>query len=60
MAKNKYVKTDVLEITGTLDLNDDDEIIVVVDEETIVPISEILNSRLGSQIALKSVFGAEV
>lgn len=60
MAKNKYVKTDVLEITGTLDLNDDDEIIVVVDEETIVPISEILNSRLGSQVALKSVFGAEV
>lgn len=60
MAKNKYVKTDVLEITGTLDLNDDDEIIVVVDEETIVPISEILNSRLGSQIAFKSVFGAEV
>lgn len=60
MAKNKYVKTDVLEITGTLDLNDDDEIIVVVDEETIVPISEILNSRLGSQVAFKSVFGAEV
>lgn len=60
MAKNKYVKTDVLEITGTLDLNDDDEIIVVVDEETIVPISEILNSRLGSQVAFKSVFGTEV
>ena len=58
MAKDKYIQNTITEITGTLDRNDNNELIVWIDKGKDYPIESIdivglLGNMIGKQIALK-------
>ena len=58
MAKEKYIQNTITEIAGTLDRNDNNELVVWIDKGKDYPIESIdivglLGSMIGKQIALK-------
>ena len=58
MAKDKYIQNTITEIAGTLDRNDNNEMVVWIDKGKDYPIESIdivglLGSMIGKQIALK-------
>lgn len=58
MAKDKYIQNTITEIAGTLDRNDNNELVVWIDKGKDYPIESIdivglLGSMIGKQIALK-------
>lgn len=58
MAKDKYIQNTITEITGTLDRNDNNELVVWIDKGKDYPIESIdivglLGNMIGRQIALK-------
>lgn len=58
MAKDKYIQNTITEITGTLDRNDNNELVVWIDKGKDYPIEsidivELLGNMIGKQIALK-------
>lgn len=58
MAKDKYIQNTITEITGTLDRNDNNELVVWIDKGKNYPIESIdivglLGNMIGRQIALK-------
>lgn len=58
MAKDKYIQNTITEITGTLDRNDNNELVVWIDKGKDYPIESIdivglLGNMVGKQIALK-------
>lgn len=58
MAKDKYIQNTITEITGTLDRNDNNELVVWIDKGKDYPIESIdivglLGNMIGKQIALK-------
>ena len=58
MAKDKYIQNTITEIAGTLDRNDNNELVVWIDKGKDYPIESIdivglLGKMIGKQIALK-------
>lgn len=58
MAKDKYIQNTITEIAGTLDRNDNNELVVWIDKGRDYPIESIdivglLGNMIGKQIALK-------
>lgn len=58
MAKDKYIQNTITEIAGTLDRNDNNEMVVWIDKGKDYPIESIdivglLGNMIGRQIALK-------
>lgn len=58
MAKDRYIQNTITEIAGTLDRNDNNELVVWIDKGKDYPIESIdivglLGSMIGKQIALK-------
>ena len=58
MAKDEYIQNTITEIAGTLDRNDNNELVVWIDKGKDYPIESIdivglLGSMIGKQIALK-------
>jgi hypothetical protein len=58
MAKDKYIQNTITEIAGTLDRNDNNELVVWIDKGKDYPIESIdivglLGNMIGKQIALK-------
>lgn len=58
MAKDKYIQNTITEITGTLDRNDNNELVVWIDKGKDYPIESIdivglLGNMIGKQIVLK-------
>lgn len=58
MAKDKYIQNTITEIVGTLDRNDNNELVVWIDKGKDYPIESIdivglLGNMIGKQIALK-------
>nr|DAP86219.1 MAG TPA: hypothetical protein [Caudoviricetes sp.] len=58
MAKDKYIQNIITEIAGTLDRNDNNELVVWIDKGKDYPIESIdivglLGNMIGKQIALK-------
>lgn len=58
MAKDKYIQNTITEIAGTLDRNDNNELVVWIDKGKDYPIESIdivglLGGMIGKQIALK-------
>lgn len=58
MAKGKYIQNTITEIAGTLDRNDNNELVVWIDKGKDYPIESIdivglLGNMIGRQIALK-------
>lgn len=58
MAKDKYIQNTITEIAGTLDRNDNNELVVWIDKGKDYPIEsidivELLGNMIGKQIALK-------
>lgn len=58
MAKDKYIQNTITEIAGTLDRNNDNELVVWIDKGKDYPIESIdivglLGNMIGKQIALK-------
>ena len=58
MAKDKYIQNTITEIAGTLDRNDNNELVVWIDKGKDYPIESIdivglLGNMVGKQIALK-------
>lgn len=58
MAKDKYIQNTITEIAGTLDRNDNNELVVWIDKGKDYPIESIdivglLGNMIGRQIALK-------
>lgn len=58
MAKDKYIQNTITEITGTLDRNDNNELVVWIDKGKDYPIESIdivglLGNMVGKQISLK-------
>ena len=58
MAKDKYIQNTITEIAGTLDRNDNNELVVWIDKGKDYPIESIdiaglLGNMTGKQIALK-------
>lgn len=58
MAKDKYIQNTITEIAGTLDRNDNNELVVWIDKGKDCPIESIdivglLGNMIGRQIALK-------
>lgn len=58
MGKDKYIQNTITEITGTLDRNDNNELVVWIDKGKDYPIESIdivglLGNMIGKQIALK-------
>lgn len=58
MAKDKYIQNTITEIAGTLDRNDNNELVVWIDKGKDCPIESIdivglLGNMIGKQIALK-------
>lgn len=62
MAKDKYIVSKTVEVTGMLDYNQNEEMVVYIEQgkgDNIivieVPIMDILNSCTGQRIALKLI-----
>lgn len=58
MAKDKFIQNTITEIAGTLDRNDNNELVVWIDKGKDYPIESIdivglLGNMIGKQIALK-------
>ncbi len=58
MAKDRYIQNTITEIAGTLDRNDNNELVVWIDKGKDYPIESIdivglLGNMIGKQIALK-------
>lgn len=58
MAKDKYIQNTTVEIAGTLDRNNDNELVVWIDKGKDYPmesvdIVELLGNMIGKSIALK-------
>lgn len=58
MAKDKYIQNTITEIAGTLDRNNNNELVVWIDKGKDYPIESIdivglLGNMIGKQIALK-------
>ena len=58
MAKDKYIQNTITEIAGTLDRNDNNELVVWINKGKDYPIESIdivglLGNMIGKQIALK-------
>ena len=58
MAKDKYIQNTITEIAGTLDRNDNNELVVWIDKGKDYPIESIdivglLGNMIGKQITLK-------
>ena len=58
MAKDKYIQNTIVEIAGTLDRNNDNELVVWIDKGKDYPIDSVdivglLGNMIGKQITLK-------
>lgn len=58
MAKDKYIQNTITEIAGTLDRNDNNELVVWIDKGKDYPMESVdivglLGNMIGKQIALK-------
>lgn len=60
MAKNRYTLTNIVDLVGTLDYNQEDKLVVYVEVSkgdnivvSEIPLEEVLQRCVGMQIALK-------
>lgn len=56
--KNKFEKTMVIDAVGTLDRNDNDELVLSVEEKDnfqTINLEELLNQLTGTEVQIKSV-----